>query len=179
MKSMNITVFGGSQPQPASPAYQEANQLGDLLARHGHTVLTGGYIGAMEAVSRGAAEADGYVVGVTCNEIETWRPVKPNAWIHEERRFSSLQERLHELIFACDAALALPGGPGTMTEIALMWNLMIIRSLPVKPLVLIGPGWRSVMESFFASFETYISIRQREILHFVPDIMTAVTFVSV
>ena len=73
---MRVTVFGGSQPGEDSPAYSQAIELGRLLASRGHTVLTGGYIGSMEAVSRGAAEAGGHVVGVTCEEIEAWRPVK-------------------------------------------------------------------------------------------------------
>jgi uncharacterized protein (TIGR00725 family) len=107
---MNITIFGGSSPQPGSVPYQNAYNLGQLLAKAGHTVLTGGYIGTMEAVSRGAAEAGGHVVGVTCSEIENWRPTKANAWVTEERIFPTLQDRLHELIFNCDAAMALPGG---------------------------------------------------------------------
>ena len=31
---MKISVFGGSQPKPDSPAYEEALQLGNLLAQH-------------------------------------------------------------------------------------------------------------------------------------------------
>ncbi len=46
---MNITVFGGSQPKEGDAAYAEAYQLGKLLAEAGHAVLTGGYIGTMEA----------------------------------------------------------------------------------------------------------------------------------
>ena len=75
---------------------------------------------------------------MTCADIESWRPVKPNAWVQEERRFATLQERLNELVLACDAAIALPGGPGTLTEIALTWNLMIVNSMPPKPLILTG-----------------------------------------
>ena len=56
---MNITIFGGSLPQTGSKGYQEAYNLGQLLAQAGHSVITGGYIGTMEAVSRGAAEAGG------------------------------------------------------------------------------------------------------------------------
>ena len=33
---------------------------------------------------------------------------------------------------ACDAAIALPGGPGTLTEIALTWNLMIVAFHPAQ-----------------------------------------------
>ena len=50
-------------------AYAEALALGELLAQRGHTVLTGGYMGTMEAVSDGAAAAGGHVIGVTCDEI--------------------------------------------------------------------------------------------------------------
>ena len=56
---MNISVFGGSQTKEGDAAYAEARELGALLAQRGHTVLTGGYIGTMEAVSRGAHEAGG------------------------------------------------------------------------------------------------------------------------
>ncbi len=172
---MNVTVFGGSKPKEGDASYAEACELGCLLARAGHTILTGGYIGTMEAVSRGANEAGGHVVGVTCADIEAWRPVKPNAWVQEERRFATLQERLNELVLACDAAIALPGGPGTLTEIALTWNLMIVHSMPIKPLILTGAGWRSVMGSFYNSFEVYIPQNQRVLISFATTIQEAVS----
>ena len=171
---MNITVFGGAQPQPNSPAYEEARLLGGLLAQRGHTVLTGGYIGVMEAVSRGASEAGGHVIGVTCEDIESWRKVKASAWVKEERRKKTLIERLQVLIEGCDAAIALPGGVGTLTEISLMWNLMIVESLPRRPLILIGSGWQSTFDQFFTSFETYMPVHQRDLLKFAEDVNTAV-----
>src|SRR5258706_7067007 len=111
---MNISVFGGSQPKEGDAAYVEAQELGKLLAEHGHTVLTGGYIGTMEAVSKGASEAGGHVIGVTCDEIERWRAVKANAWVQEERRYPTVRARLDALIEGCQAAIALPGGPRTL-----------------------------------------------------------------
>lgn len=171
---MRISVFGGSQPREGDAAYAEAVELGRLLAEGGHVVLTGGYIGVMEGVSRGARDAGGHVIGVTCEDIEAWRPVKPNAWVMEEIRKKTLVERLHTLIHESDAALALPGGAGTLTEIALMWNLMIVESLHRRPLVLIGDGWQSVFDQFFKGFDPYIPARQREILHFAADVETAV-----
>src|SRR5512135_1978546 len=137
---MKISVFGGSQPQHGSPAYEQAHDLGRLLAGHGHAVLTGGYIGTMEAVSRGAAEAGGHVIGVTCTQIENWRAIGANQWVTEEWKKETLIERLECLISSCDAACALPGGPGTLAEISLMWNMMIIGVLEKRPLILIGEG---------------------------------------
>lgn len=171
---MKITVFGGGQPREGDTAYIEAQTLGRLLAERGHTVLTGGYIGTMEAVSRGANEAGGHVIGVTCADIEVWRGSTANRWVKEEWRKENLLERLQALIQECDAALALPGGPGTLTEISLMWNLMIIESLHRRPLILIGDGWQSVLDQVFTKLGEYTSESQRALLSFAPDVETAV-----
>ena len=175
---MIISVFGGSQPKPGSPAYEEARQLGELLAQCGHTVITGGYIGTMEAVSRGANEAGGHVIGVTCGEIERWRDVVANRWIKEEWRKQTLIQRLQVLIRECDAALALPGGPGTLTEIALAWNLMIVESMHRRPLVLVGGGWQSVFDQLFTALDSYTPAYQRDLLLFAKDVQTAVEMIE-
>ena len=175
---MKITVFGGSQPKEGDTAYAEARDLGRLLAERGHTVLTGGYIGTMEAVSRGACEAGGHVIGVTCEDIEAWRPIKANAWVKEEIRKKTLIERLHALIHDSDAALALSGGAGTLAEISLMWNLMIVETLRRRPLILIGDGWQSVFDQFFQGFDNYVPVHQREILGFAKDVQTAMNMLE-
>jgi uncharacterized protein (TIGR00730 family) len=171
---MKVSVFGGSQPKPGSSAYEDARQLGELLAQRGHSVLTGGYIGTMEAVSRGAAEAGGHVIGVTCNEIERWRDVKANRWVKEEWHKQTLMQRLQVLIRECDAAIALPGGPGTLTEISLTWNLMIVESMHRRPLILVGDGWQSIFDQFFKALDSYIPAIQRELVSFAKDVRTAV-----
>ena len=171
---MNVTVFGGSQPLEGSQAYKEAYQLGKLLAEAGHTLLTGGYMGTMEAASRGASEAGGHVIGVTCAEIERWRNTGANQWVREERKVETLRQRLDGLIDGCQAAIALPGGPGTLTEIALTWNLMSVKAMPEKPLILVGAGWQAVFDQFFRSFESYTPFNQGSLLLFAPDVETAV-----
>jgi uncharacterized protein (TIGR00730 family) len=166
MKNLRVSVFGGSRPKPGQAAYLEAERLGNLFAQAGCTVLTGGYIGTMEAVSRGASEAGGHVIGVTCAEIESWRPGGANAWVAEEMRFPTLRQRLFALIENCDAALALPGGAGTLAEIAVMWSHLLTDSLPPRPLILIGPGWKATMEAFYSSLGEYISDNDRSHLSF-------------
>jgi len=171
---MKISIFGGSQPKPGTPAYEEARQLGELLAKRGHTVMTGGYIGTMEAASRGASEAGGHVIGVTCDEIERWRPVKPNQWVAEEYRRETLIERMQVLIGDCDAAIALSGGVGTLTEIALMLNLMVVESMHRRPLALVGNGWQSVFDQFSTQFDVYISGKLSDFIQYAEDVTTAV-----
>jgi uncharacterized protein (TIGR00730 family) len=143
-----VSVFGGSAPQSGSPPYEDARSLGALLAEAGWTVATGGYTGVMEAVSRGACEAGGHVIGVTCQLIETWRGLRANEWVREEKRFDTLRERLNYLVEFCDAAIALPGGIGTLSEVALTWSLLQTGELKAKPLILLGQVWHATVTAF-------------------------------
>jgi uncharacterized protein (TIGR00725 family) len=164
---MRISVFGGSAAAPGSPPYQQALELGRMLAEAGYDVQTGGYGGVMEAVSRGASESGARVIGLTSDQIEAWRPTPPNHWIDEELRFSSAHQRLFAMVDSCHAALALPGGIGTLAEIAVLWKHSVITS--PKPFILIGPGWLSVMDSFVAAFPQEIPPASRALLSFAPD----------
>ncbi len=170
---MRITIFGGSAPKPGSPAYQQAYRLGQMIGEAGHIALTGGYIGTMEAVSRGCAEAGGHVIGVTCDQIEAWRPVKPNQWVLEEMRYPSLHDRLLALIIECDAAIALPGGVGTLAEFVMMWNLMQTASIPTRPLVLIGEGWAEMIEAVYRGQDSYIPETHRTQVHLADNVESA------
>jgi len=166
---MNITVFGGSNTTAAD--YEQAETLGRLLGFARHTVITGGYTGTMEAVSKGAAEAGAHVIGVSCEKLESWRPTPVNRWVMEERRTKDLIERLRVLIDLCDVAIAMPGGPGTLTEVALTWNLLLTNSIPTRPLILIGEGWKDLIFQFFHTFDSFVPESQRGWLTFAtsPD----------
>jgi uncharacterized protein (TIGR00725 family) len=171
--NMRVAVFGSSQPKEGDAAYAEACQLGKMLAERGYVVLNGGYIGTMEAVSRGASEAGGHVIGVTCQDIEDWRGVGVNRWVKEEIKKKTLIERLQAIIEASDAAIALPGGPGTLTEISLTWNLMVIESRHRSPLILVGDGWQSVFAQVFEKLGKFTPESQRNLLQFAADVETA------
>jgi uncharacterized protein (TIGR00730 family) len=172
MEPRKITVFGGSTPKADEPAYQFAYQLGRALALAGYTVITGGYIGTMEAVSRGANEAGGHVIGITCAEIEKWRPVGANPWVIEEIKFPTLRQRLYALIEMGDACLALPGGIGTLAEVAVMWSQMQVGATTSRPLILIGEGWKTTISTFIDELGAYIPAPYRNLLHYANDLDT-------
>ncbi len=175
---MQVSVFGGSSPKPGSEAYQQAYKLGKLIGDAGLTVLTGGYMGTMEAVSRGASEAGGHVIGVTSDAIEAFRPIGPNQWVAEEWRCQTLRQRLNKLIDNCDAAFALPGGVGTLLEICLTWNELVIDAIDPKPLILIGDGWHTLMETFFQELGDYVAMESREYIAFAPNPNSALTLLK-
>ena len=177
---MYITIFGGSSPRPDENTYTDAEKLGYELGKKGHIVITGGYIGTMEAVSKGASSADGHVIGITCKEIERWRPVHANKWIKEERKYATLHERLLALINSCDIAIALPGGIGTLTEIMLMWNRSVIGAINPKPIIF---DWtvmekRSLTVLLIPNLHIWENSEKR-LLTYVDDIESALNIVNI
>ncbi len=160
-----ISVFGGSSPRPGSPAYEAAYAVGRLLAEAGYTVATGGFTGVMEAASRGAAEAGGHVIGVTTDVIYQWEAQdnRANAWVKEEIRFPTLRERLYHLVAFCDAAVALPGGIGTLSEVSFMWSLLQTGEIAPKPLILLGEQWQDLLKQFYGQGE-YIRPEHMQLL---------------
>lgn len=141
-----VTVFGSSLPSKKNSAYQEARRLGRLLAEAGYAVCNGGYGGLMEATSRGAREGTGHTIGVTC----TLWPNPANPYVIEQISTETFPERLMTLIERGDAYIALPGGTGTLAELALAWELMNKGSLRKtvggrKPLLAMAPYWQPVI----------------------------------
>ncbi len=153
---MRVTVFGSARLADTNAAYQDALRLGRILAQRGDVIVSGGYGGIMEAVSRGAREAGGLVVGVT---VAPWvGRLAPNRYLSEERSAETLFERLEALIES-DGLIALPGGAGTLGEIALAWNLRQMDLMPAKPVILVGAAWKSVVEAF----RTHLVIDERDL----------------
>ncbi len=142
-----VTIFGSSLPGEGSTAYLEAQRLGRLLAEAGYAVCNGGYGGLMEATARGAREAGGHTIGITC--VLWSRPANP--WIVEEVRAETFSERLMTLLARGDAYIVLPGGTGTLAELALAWEVMNKSSLSEtvggrKPLLVMAPYWQPVID---------------------------------
>jgi len=142
-----VTVFGSSLPGEGSTAYLEAQRLGRLLAEAGYAVCNGGYGGLMEATARGAHEAGGHTIGITC--VLWSRPANP--WIVEEVRAGTFSERLMTLLARGDAYIVLPGGTGTLAELALAWEMMNKGTLSKtvggrKPLLVMAPYWQPVID---------------------------------
>jgi len=85
---MRVTVFGSARLPEESSEYADARRLGRMLAERGDVIVSGGYGGLMEAVSRGAHEVGGQVVGVT---VAPWvGRIVPNRYLSEERSARTL-----------------------------------------------------------------------------------------
>ena len=126
-----ICVFGNSSPPPGSTDYEEALALGALLARAGFAVCSGGYYGAMEAVSRGAREAGGHTIGMTTPFYQ----LSANSYLSEEIPVPRWQDRLFALVEKGDGYVVLKGGTGTLLELAALWESLNKRAIGARPCV--------------------------------------------
>lgn len=143
-KEKIVTIFGGSKCDENSAEYNQALQLGAGLAQAGFTICTGGYLGVMEAASRGARENGGRVFGIVMNQFKS----EPNRYLTDKVASKHFYERLQNLIDRSSAFIALRGGMGTVTEISLVWNKLQTRVIDYRPLILLGDCWKPVVETF-------------------------------
>jgi len=144
MNEKIVTIFGTGRAQPGDSAYELAEETGTLLARAGFIIANGGYGGTMSAAARGAAEAGGQIIGVTCSAFKN---SKANQHITREIITDSLDERLDTLIKLGQAYIVLPGGTGTLLELAKVWELKNKGFLKTdKPIILLGGFWKPLVE---------------------------------
>lgn len=138
-----VCVFGGSGDVCRSPAVvQLAEQTGAVLAELGYTVANGGYGGTMEASARGARQAGGKTIGVTCS---IWKS-PPNAYLDEVIATGSLPERIETLLkIGTGGYVVLPGANGTLTELAAAWERKSIRQMHSRPIVCVGRFWQPLI----------------------------------
>jgi uncharacterized protein (TIGR00730 family) len=144
----SICVFCGanSGTDPRYPAAAAA--VGERLATRGiQLVYGGGRLGLMGAVADAALAAGGRVVGVIPRGLVDRELAHPR--VSELRIVDTLHERKAVMAELSDAFVALPGGLGTLEELAevLSWAQL---DLHAKPIGLLDVG------GYFASLEAFL-----------------------
>jgi len=139
-----IAIFGTGRAKQGEPAYVLAEQVGRALAQAGFAIANGGYRGTMHAAAQGAAQAGGTVLGVTCSAFKN---SVANEYVTREIVACSLEERLKTLVELGQGYVVLPGGTGTLLELAMVWELKNKGFLDRgKPIVLAGEFWRPLVD---------------------------------
>lgn len=139
-----ITIFGTSKTQQGSGVFELAYEFGRLCAQAGFAIANGGYGGTMLAGAKGAKSAGGKAIGVTCT---AFGKKGPNEFITDNIITENLAQRVAKLVEIGDAYAVLPGGTGTLLELAEIWesaNKGFVK--PAKPIILIGGFWMPLVE---------------------------------
>jgi len=138
-----LAAFGSSRLGADNPAYADVVSLSTAIAKRGWNGMTGGHQGMMAAFSKGIHAGGGHIRGVTLERF----PTPPENTLSEEIRARDFFERMRVMIEESQAWLVLPGGLGTLAELAMTWDLIAIRVLEPRPLLLYGEMWEPVIDT--------------------------------
>jgi len=112
-----IGVIGSGDTQKSHDGLAE--EIGEFLGRRGAVLVCGGLSGIMEAASRGCEMAGGVTIGILPGSDK--KDANPHIAFPIPTGMGIARNVL--LVRASDAVIAMPGGPGTMSEIALAINI--------------------------------------------------------
>jgi uncharacterized protein (TIGR00725 family) len=128
-----IAVIGGSTCTAEEAALAE--ETGRLLAQRGAVLVCGGLGGVMEAVARGAQENGGTTVGI----LPGADPAAANAYIDIPLATGLGEMRNFLIVRTAHALIAIGGGVGTLSEIALAQRIG-------KPVVGLHDSFRNTLD---------------------------------
>jgi uncharacterized protein (TIGR00730 family) len=174
-----VTIFGSARIAEGSRWYHEARVLGQLLAEHGFTVITGGGPGIMEAANRGAFEKGGESIGLNI-QLPTEQRVNP--YVKRSRGFYYFFTRKVMLAASAQSYIFFPGGFGTLDECFEIITLIQTRKMQKTPVILVGkeywePLWAwvktQVMEAHHA-----IALEDLDLVHIVDTAQEAFVFIK-
>jgi len=181
-RHFRAVIFGSARVKPGTLIYEETRRLACELARHDINIVTGGGPGVMEAANRGALECANRKVlsfGICIEQIN--RNERPNEYLRRAYRHRHFCTRLHQFarLGAAGAFVVMPGGVGTMLELALILQLLQVEHLRDVPLIAVGDMWekykRWVVESMTSG--GYAQFDEIERLTLVPTVDEALPII--
>ena len=145
---MRIAVFGVAGDDLDTAVYDEARLFGKLLGEHGHQlVFGGGCRGVMGAVASGAHKAGAQVIGVIPEKLRDSEGVSKDC--SEVIVTHDLRDRMEHMASLSDGFCVMPGGFGTLYELAEVISLNNIGYCR-KPVVIVNTlGYYNRLNDFF------------------------------
>lgn len=140
-----VTILGSARLPEDSLYYQKARELGGLLVQNGHTVITGGGPGIMEAANRGAYEYGGRSIGLN---IELDHEQFPNPYLTDSLDFRYFFARKVMLAMSGKVYVFFPGGLGTLDEFSEIVILMQEHKMPKMPVFCFGSEFWEPLDDF-------------------------------
>lgn len=144
----NICVFCGSSEDLADEYYKVAETLAELIVKNNYGIMHGaGIIGLMGSLIKGAAKHKGKVTGVVPESLN--KPFIVNSVNQNIVVTKDMKDRKEYLRQNSCAFIALPGGFGTLEEVAEVITLKQLK-YHTKPIIFINTlGYYDKLNDFF------------------------------
>ncbi|MBU1155525.1 MAG: TIGR00730 family Rossman fold protein [Proteobacteria bacterium] len=143
-----VSIFGSARVAPDAPEYKLAEEMGRKLVEAGFSVITGGGGGVMEAGNKGATEAGGHSIGLN---IELPFEQRPNPYANVRMNFRYFFVRKVIFVKYSVAYIVMPGGFGTLDELAEALTLIQTKRIRPFPVILMGSDYWSGLVDWIKS----------------------------
>lgn len=142
----SISIFGSARTPVDDPWYLKAEQTARLLSDAGFSVVSGGGPGIMEAANKGAQAGKSPSIGVN---IQLPHEQRPNEYQDISLNFRHFFARKVMFVKYASAYVVLPGGFGTLDELAEILTLVQTGKTRRIPIVLVGSDfWAGLLDWF-------------------------------
>ena len=143
-------IFGSARIKPETTAYNEVFTLARLLAWEGIDILTGGGPGLMEAANKGAKlgqqEKQSKTLSFGISIQLEFEPV-PNSHLDVKRHHQRFSSRLDDFMRLSNCIVCTPGGIGTLLELFFAWQLIQVKHMEPRPIILLDKEfWSGIVE---------------------------------
>jgi hypothetical protein len=144
--SPSVSLFGSARAAEGSPFYRLAEDIGEQLSNAGFTVVTGGGPGIMEAGNRGAYKGKSPSVGLN---ITLPHEQGGNRFQDISLVFRHFFSRKVMFVKHASAYVVLPGGFGTLDELAEILTLVQTGKTRRIPIILVGTEFWTPLVDWF------------------------------
>ena len=167
---MNIAVYCAASQSSLSFA-EKTEELGNWMAQKNHTlVYGGGNTGLMGVIASAVMQTGGEVIGVMPQFFVEREIAKKD--ITKLHIVETMSERKNKMIELSEAYIALPGGPGTLEEIAEVVSWVRVGQTNGICIFYNMQGYYDHLEAFFNHMVTtkLLSKEDRNQIHFVKSL---------
>lgn len=142
----SVSIFGSARIPPEHPTYQLAEEIALQLSNAGFAVVSGGGPGIMEAANKGAFAGKSPSVGL--NIVLPHEQVA-NPYQDVSLGFRHFFSRKVMFVKYASAYVVLPGGFGTLDELAEILTLVQTQKTRRIPIILVGSEfWQGLLDWF-------------------------------
>lgn len=142
----SVSIFGSARTQPDDPYYQLAEEIARGLSDAGFSVVSGGGPGIMEAANKGAFSGKSPSIGLN---ITLPQEQVANAYQNISLHFRHFFSRKVMFVKYASAYIVLPGGFGTLDEMAEILTLVQTGKSRRIPIILVGSEFWSGLIDWF------------------------------
>lgn len=142
----SVSIFGSARTAPDHPYYQLTVDISRTLSNAGFSVVSGGGPGIMEAANKGAYEGKSPSIGLN---IQLPHEQSGNTYQDISLSFRHFFSRKVMFVKYAAAYVVMPGGFGTLDELAEILTLVQTKKTRKIPIILVhAPFWEGLIDWF-------------------------------